>query len=80
MLSRREFERCVELHLEKVEFGTVRKAKSATGDAWRTIIDHLYQRHARRMDAAVSLVVLDECSKAILDLLKSVRPVHPSGD
>jgi hypothetical protein len=81
MLSRPEFERCLVLHLEKVQVGTVRKAKGATGDAWRMIVDHLYQKNAPRMDAIISLVVLNECSTAILELLKSVRPVHYlSGD
>jgi hypothetical protein len=42
--------------------------------------DYLYQKHAARMEAAISLAALDECAEAIFELLKSVRPVSPAGD
>ncbi len=71
MRSRAAFERLVELHLDRLEFGVAFKIKSAIGIGWPMMIDHLYQKHASGTDAAISFAALDECAAVLIRLSNS---------
>jgi hypothetical protein len=48
-VSKREFEKILEVRLEQVQIGTTRKAKRCIGNAWRTFVDSLCDKRAERL-------------------------------
>ena len=73
-VSRTQFERLLVHRLDTVQAGTAYKAKQRIGGAWRTIVDHLYNRNTGRLSANRVARVLDECTDAIVQLMKSIKP------
>jgi hypothetical protein len=74
VVTREQFERRLYVHLELIRTGTSAKAKRVTGDAWRFIVDKMYQERAARLTEENLSTVADDCARAIAAMLDSIKP------
>lgn len=74
IISRIEFERCIEATFEHSRAGSYGAVKSAIGGAWEVAIDSLYQANASKINSDSDVAIFNQCCVEILQALKQVGP------
>jgi hypothetical protein len=73
-ITRDQFEKRLQLHLETMRAGTYRRAKREIGEAWKFIIDNMYLKRARDLTDENLDDVCAECANGIVSLLNGLQP------
>jgi hypothetical protein len=76
LVTRDQFEKRLQLHLETIRVGMSRRAKREIGEAWKFVIDNMYRKRASDLTSENLGDISAECAKGIVSLLNSLQPMR----
>jgi hypothetical protein len=73
VITRAQFEECLQLYFERIQAGTFEKVKEEVGGVWPVIIDDMYKNYAKRIDPDNLIKMIGDCAETLVGVIKRLK-------